>query len=175
MNEPFTNRRNKLKYCRLMKTQDYIDLTTSLVICFGAALFGSLLTAPALPNWYAGLQKPFFNPPNWIFAPVWTTLYFMMGIAFFLVIRERLNQNSRPATRLFISQLGLNVVWSFAFFYLHFPLLAFAVIILLWLAILMTIIEFYKISRPAAWLLIPYLLWVSFAAILNFAVWKINS
>ncbi len=141
-----------------------------LVACFGAAYIGSTATMPSIPTWYAALNKPVFNPPNWIFGPVWSLLYLLMAISLYLV----LGNGFSLAVVIFIVQLLLNIAWSIAFFGYHSPLTAFIIIIALWLAILLTIIKFYKISHLAGWLLIPYLLWVSFASILNLAVVILN-
>ncbi len=158
-----------------MKTKEFVQLGTSIIICLGAGLLGSLFTYGSIPTWYAGLVKPSFNPPNWLFAPVWTALYILMGIAAFLVWRRGLQTKGVKAALLaFLFQLVLNVAWSLIFFGWHAPFFAYLEIIVLWLAIVLTIIYFYRISRPAAWLLIPYLLWVSFASVLNFAIWRLN-
>ncbi len=136
---------------------------------------GSLATFSQINSWYATLVKPSFNPPNWIFGPVWTILYALMGIALYLVWLKGLKKSEgRLALGAFALQLILNVKWSFLFFGLHWPLVAFVEIVLLWLAIVLTIRTFSIISKPAAWFLVPYLLWVSFAAALNFAIWYLN-
>jgi benzodiazapine receptor len=146
-------------------------LIFSILICQLAGFLGSLATTPAIPDWYAKLNKPSFNPPNWIFAPVWTTLFLLMGIALFLILNQKKNKKAKT---IFFIQLILNTLWSFLFFGLHSPLLAFLEIIILWTAILLTMIQFYKLQKWAGILLLPYLLWVSFAAILNFSIWRIN-
>lgn len=140
-----------------------------------AGVIGAAFTSPAIPTWYATLTKPALNPPAWVFGPVWTTLYALMGIAAFLVWREGTQKRSvRVALELFAIQLGLNTLWSILFFGLQNPGAAVVGIIFLWLAILATMISFYKVSKPAAWLLLPYLLWVSFASYLNIALWSLN-
>lgn len=151
-----------------------------LVICIAVvalvAAVGSYFTAPAIPAWYANLAKPPYAPPNWLFGPVWTLLYLMMGIAAFLVWDRGLERrNVRFALVVFAIQLALNSLWSAIFFGLRFPLGAFIEVIILWLAILATIMLFSRISRPAAWLLVPYIFWVSFAAFLNFGIWQANA
>ncbi|MFH1709439.1 MAG: TspO/MBR family protein [bacterium] len=152
-----------------------IKFIVSVATCLIAGMIGSVFTAPSIPAWYAGLQKPAFNPPNWIFAPVWTALFIMMGIAAYLVWdRGSENKNVKIALAAFGGQLFLNVLWSVLFFGLRSPSSAFVDIILLWLAILLTIICFYKVSRPASYLLIPYILWVSFAAVLNLSILLLN-
>ena len=139
-------------------------------------IMGSLFTtADSLGNWYANLNKPAFNPPNWIFGPVWTMLYIMMGISAFLVWRKGLDDKVvRIALACFIVQLILNAIWTPLFFGLHSPLLGLIVITLLLNAIIVTIFAFSKISRPAALLLIPYLAWVSFATVLNASLYLLN-
>jgi tryptophan-rich sensory protein len=130
---------------------------------------------PSIPTWYASLQKPAFNPPNWIFGPVWTTLFIMMGVAAFLVWDKGLeNKKVKISLAIFGLQLLLNVLWSILFFGLQSPLYAFIDIIMLWASILATIIYFYRISAAAAYLLIPYILWVSFASILNLSIVILN-
>lgn len=151
--------------------KNYFKLIASIVICLGAGLLGSVFTTPHIATWYAGLNKPKFNPPNWIFAPVWTTLFVLMGISLYLVW----NKNPKPKTILIFSgQLALNILWSYLFFYLHRPDLAFFELIALWLAILWTIINFRSISKTASYLLLPYILWVAFAGVLNLSIWLLN-
>ena len=158
-----------------MKTGELLQLAISIVVCLCAGLLGSFFTAGSIPTWYAGLQKPSFNPPNWLFAPVWTTLYILMGIAAYLVWRKGWSAPAvKPALLIFAVQLALNVAWSVIFFNFHSPFYAFLEIILLWAAIVLTIIVFFLVSSPAAWLLVPYLLWVSFASVLNFMIWRLN-
>lgn len=152
-----------------------IKFSFSMIICFAAAGLGSLFTFSSIPTWYASLDKPFFNPPNWIFSPVWTLLYFLMGISLYLILLN--GWQDREAKRgiiLFFAQLLLNVAWSFVFFFLHNPAIAFIIIILLWIMIFLSIFQFLKINKLASYLLIPYLLWVSFASILNFSIWQLN-
>ncbi len=162
-------------YDTVMKTIEFVQLAISLVICLGAGFVGSFFTSGAIPTWYAALNKPPFNPPNWVFAPVWTILYILMGIAAFLVWRRGLSgEGVKLALLFFAIQLALNVAWSVLFFGFHSPRSAFFEIVILWLAIALTIVAFFRVSRPAAWLLVPYLLWVSFASVLNFAVWRLN-
>lgn len=135
---------------------------------------GSLATFSQIDTWYTTLAKPAFNPPNWVFGPVWTTLFALMGISLYLVWLRAEKPQFKTALAIFSPQLTLNVLWSFIFFGWHQPGLAFAEILVLWVAIAATISIFYKISRLAAWLMIPYLAWVTFAAILNFAIWQLN-
>jgi tryptophan-rich sensory protein len=150
-------------------------ITGSILLCLAAGIIGGLITAPAIPAWYNGLNKPFFNPPPWIFGPVWTLLYILMGIALFLIWDKKGSGTIKQKSLVcFFIQLFLNAIWSPIFFGLHAPLAAFIVIVFLWIAILMTMTGFRKISKTAFWLLVPYLLWVSFASVLNFAIWQLN-
>lgn len=150
-------------------------LIVSIIICQLAGFIGSVFTTPSISTWYSTLTKPSFNPPNWIFAPVWTTLFLLMGISLFLVWREgKRKPGVRIAIIIFSIQLILNILWSFLFFGLKLPIAGFFEIILLWVAILITILEFYRISILSGILMIPYILWVSFATFLNFTLWKLN-
>jgi len=159
-----------------MKARDIIKLIASIAACQGAGLIGSLFTTAAIPTWYAGLQKPFFTPPNWAFAPAWITLYILMAVAAFLIWRKGLDQKGvRFALIIFLIQLVLNTLWSIVFFGLESPLYGIIVIIALWIAILLTMIKFFKLSTIAGALLTPYIGWVSFAAVLNVAIWMLNS
>ena len=158
-----------------MKFHNFFKLVISILICQSAGIIGSIFTANSIPTWYAELAKPKFNPPNWIFAPVWTTLFVLMGIAAFLVWSKGLGRRDvKMALGIFVTQLVLNTLWSIIFFGLQNPGLAFIEILLLWLVILATIMAFYKISKPAAWLLAPYILWVSFAVYLNYSIWQLS-
>jgi translocator protein len=154
-----------------MAGKKWLGLAGFLVLCFGAAAIGSQF----MPGeWYAQLRKPDWNPPNSVFGPVWTILYAMMAVAGWLVWKERGFDGARAALMLFVGQLALNTAWSWLFFGLERADLAFADIVVLWLAILATIVAFWRINRVAGALLIPYLLWVSFAAALNFTIWRMN-
>lgn len=142
-----------------------------LLLCFVAAAVGALF----MPGeWYAALNKPAWNPPGWIFGPVWTALYAMMAVAAWLVWKRGGLAAQRRPLGLFLTQLALNALWTPLFFGLRQPGVAFAEIILLWLAILATLLAFRPVSRAAAWLLAPYLAWVSFAAVLNATLWRLN-
>ena len=153
-----------------------IKLIVSITICLFAGFLGSFFTIPAIPTWYATLAKPSFAPPNWLFFPVWTTLFVMMGISLYLVWRRGLEgQQVKNALVIFAVQLILNVLWSAAFFGLRSPLSGLIEISILWISIAFTIMIFMKISRTAGLLLIPYIIWVSFAATLNFMIWRLNS
>ncbi len=154
---------------------DIWRLILSIAICQLAGFIGSIFTAAAIPTWYASLNKPSFTPPNWLFSPVWITLYIMMGVSLFLVWRERNDSiHAKPALVTFGAQLVLNVFWSIAFFGLKSPIAGLIVIIALWIAIFATILRFRKVSELASMLLIPYIVWVTFAAILNFALFHLN-
>jgi benzodiazapine receptor len=158
-----------------MGARDIVKLVVSIVACQCAGLIGSLATTPNIPTWYAALEKPFFTPPNWLFAPAWITLYLLMAVAAFLIWRKGLGEEGvRYALILFLVQLVLNALWSVVFFGLHSPLYGMVVIIALWIAILLTIIKFFQLSVAAGSLLLPYILWVSFAAVLNISIWVLN-
>ncbi len=149
----------------------WMVLAGLVLLCFAAAGMGSALTNLSVETWYAALRKPSFNPPNWMFGPVWTALYLMMAIAAWLVWRRA---GWDAALTLFFAQLALNVVWSGLFFGMRSPGAAFAEIVLLWFAILLTTLAFAAVSTAAAALMLPYLAWVAFAAVLNFSIWRLN-
>jgi len=157
-----------------MKIIDILKLIASIILCQLAGFLGSLFTIPAIPTWYKTLNKPFFNPPNWIFSPVWISLFFLMGISLFLVWRRQSHSQFKTALFFFFIQLILNILWSVTFFGLRSPLLGLIDIILLWIAILLTILNFLKVSKIGGLLLVPYLIWVSFATLLNFSLWILN-
>ncbi|MGB3943748.1 MAG: TspO/MBR family protein, partial [Methanothrix sp.] len=140
-----------------------------------AAFIGSIFTAPEISTWYATLVRPSFAPPDWLFGPVWTALYTMMGVSAYLVWREGLaDPRVKVAMAVFAIQLAANVSWSAAFFGLRSPLAGLAVIIVLWALIALNIQKFREVSRTAGLLLIPYILWVTFAMVLNFSIWRLN-
>lgn len=146
-----------------------------LACCIGAGLIGSTFTRGSISSWYSLLQKPAFTPPNWLFAPVWFILYILMGISAFLIWRGGLKQfQIRESLAIFLIQLILNIFWSYAFFGMKSPLIGLIVIVPLWTAILLTIINFYRTSKVAALLLVPYILWVSYATVLNFSIYLMN-
>ena len=148
-----------------------LGLVGWLVACFLAASLGAVF----MPGeWYAALKKPAWNPPAWIFGPVWTALYATMAVAAWLVWKRGGVHAHRRPLALFLTQLVLNAAWTPLFFGLHWPGFAFAEMVALWLAIAATLAAFWPLSRAAAWLLAPYLAWVSFAAALNFALWRLN-
>lgn len=155
-----------------MNKNNLIKLFTSIIICELAGVVGSIFTTPAIGTWFKTLVKPVFAPPNWVFGPVWSILFFLMGISLYLVWSKK--GNKEQALQFFAIQLFLNIAWSFLFFGLRSPYLAFIEIIFLWIAILFTIIKFYKIQKTSAYLLLPYILWVSFAAVLNYSLWILN-
>jgi len=151
-------------------------LSISLLLCLGAGFLGSLFTTPAIDTWYINLDKPIFNPPNWIFAPVWTTLYILMAFALLLIWQKNLKKkNVRFAFWLFIMHLAFNTLWSIIFFGLKNIALAMVDISILWVMVLALIYLFYEIDKRATWLLLPYFLWISFAALLNYCIWILNS
>lgn len=154
---------------------DIIKLLISIAVCQLAGFIGSLFTTPAIPTWYASLNKPSFTPPDWLFSPVWISIYFLMGISLFLVWHIGLKEKKvKIAIAIFAIQLILNSLWSVIFFGSKSILGGFIVIIFLWIAILATIISFFKISKAAGILLMPYILWVSYAAVLNFFLFWLN-
>ena len=150
-------------------------LIISIVVCQLAGVIGSVFTAPSITAWYSGLNKPFFTPPNWLFAPVWITLYLLMGIALFLIWNKGLGRkNVKASINMFAIQLALNIVWSLIFFGIRMPLYAFIEIILLWIAIAATILLFWRIDRRAGAILVPYIVWVTIASALNLFIWILN-
>jgi translocator protein len=175
-----------------------IKFFSSLVICELVGFFGMIFTSPQIEGWYRNLNKPGFNPPNWIFGPVWTIIFVMMGIALYIVWDKKWQpvnkigfENSKkinPLSRkffsgswqkaniilIFIFQLILNILWSFLFFAMHLPNFAFFELIMLWFSIIFMIVNFYRVSKQAALLLIPYIVWVSFAGVLNYFIWILN-
>ena len=152
-----------------------MKLIISIAIPLMVGAIAGFFTNSGVNGWYLVANKPSFNPPNWLFAPVWTALYLMMGIAFYLVWSKDADKAiKKTAIILFSVQLLLNFGWSFIFFYAHQPGWAFIEIIAMWVMILLTIFWFGKISPLAAWLLVPYISWVSFASLLNFYIWKLN-
>ena len=153
------------------RLKSVLALAGWLALCYSAASLGAVF----MPGeWYATLKKPSWNPPGWIFGPVWSALYTMMAVAAWLVWRRGGFARQRRPLTLFLAQLVLNAAWTPLFFGLHWPGVAFAEIVLLWLAIAATLATFRHVNRTAAWLLAPYLAWVSFAAALNFTLWRLN-
>jgi translocator protein len=150
-----------------------IKLILSILLCQSAGIIGSFFTVSAIPTWYATLNKPFFSPPNWLFAPVWTLLYALMGV-FFYILWESKKKRAKSLQRFFLAHLFINALWSVVFFGLKSLFGALLIILVLLSMILYLIIKSGKVSRIAPYLLFPYLFWVSFATILNIAVWLIN-
>jgi translocator protein len=153
------------------RKQSWLAPVVLIVVCFAVAGLGGMATTPSIPNWYAGLAKPSWTPPGWIFGPVWSVLYLSMAVAAWLVWRKG---NAVAPMTLFAVQLLLNAAWSWMFFGLHSPGAAFIDIILLWTTITATTVLFWRRSLVAGLLFVPYLAWVSFAAVLNFAIWRLN-
>ena len=139
-----------------------------------AGFLGSFFTRNSIDSWYKLINKPFFNPPNWIFSPVWTILFIMIGVSFYLVWEKDFGKNKKQTLIVYGMQIGLNFLWSILFFGLRNPLLGLIEIIILWCTILFNILIFHKINKTAGYLLIPYILWVSFATILNLAIFILN-
>jgi len=182
-----------------MKTNNIFKLIASILVCESAGAIGALFTTPSVATWYAGIARPPLSPPNWVFGPVWTLLFALLGVALFLVwksgwrvknpvlagkgrrawnpVSERLwsgDWQKANIIALFSVQYVLNVLWSFLFFGLHLPGLAFFELLALLCSIVYVMVNFYRVSKAAAWLLLPYLLWVTFAGLLNFMIWTLN-
>lgn len=152
----------------------FFKLGLFVIGCEAVGILSSFFTISAIPTWYQALNKPVFNPPNWIFAPVWTLLYLLMGVSIFLVLEKAPKDKGKKLLKLFFIQLTLNFFWTFIFFGLHNTFLAFFEIVLLWISILVLILKFKDYSKFASWLLVPYLLWVSFASLLNLSIFLLN-
>jgi benzodiazapine receptor len=159
-----------------MGKKDLLVLVGFVVLCFVAAGLGALFTTPATKpgGWYSQILKPSWTPPSWLFGPVWTALYLAMAVAAWLVWRQGGWEAQRGALFLFLVQLALNAAWSWLFFGLHSPASGMTGITLLWIAILLTLLAFFRVSPAAGWLMVPYLLWVSYASALNFTIWRLN-
>jgi len=155
--------------------KDLPKLIVSVIGCEVVGFLGTPFTLSAIPTWYATLNKPFFAPPNWIFGPVWTLLYLLMGVAFYQIWKQGWNKKMvRTAGVYFLAQLTLNFIWSPIFFGLRAPLLGLIVIVMMWTLIVITMKKLYPLSKLAFYLLVPYLLWVSFATLLNGALVVLN-
>jgi translocator protein len=147
----------------------------AIITVAAASVIGQLATYPNLAPWYAGLVKPSFNPPNWVFAPVWTTLYVLMAFAVWRILRlPETTAARRLALTLFFAQLALNAAWSWMFFGAHSPLLGAVNIVPQLLVILATVVAFHRVDRIATWCLVPLVAWVAFATVLNIAIWQLN-
>jgi len=181
-----------------MKYNDIIKLLACIIFCELAGAIGSIFTAPQIGQWYSTLNKPSFNPPNWIFGPVWTTIFVLMGISLYLVWKKNFAMHNKiecqcPCSKIsvckiiftepikkgyvvsvFMAQLVLNILWSVLFFGMQSPGLALLDLVILWLMILVNIAFFYRISKISALLLLPYILWVTFAGVLNYFLWMLN-
>ncbi len=158
----------------LSRARQIIGIVIAILVCFSAAGLGGMATTAGLKDWYPALEKPAWNPPDWIFGPVWTVLYLMMAISVWMIWRQVGFERGKKPLLIFAVQLVLNTFWSLLFFGMRQPGWAFAEIILLWLAIGLTIALFAKHSKPAAILMMPYWMWVSFAAVLNYTIWSMN-
>jgi tryptophan-rich sensory protein len=154
-------------------------LVLSLFAVFAVAALGGLATASGTASWYATIAKPSFNPPSWVFGPVWTLLYILMAVAAYLLWSAPIRPEAAPIRRwaliAYAVQLLLNLAWSPAFFALQSPFAGVLVIVPLWISILVTLLLAWRVRRSAAMLLLPYLAWVSFAALLNMAIWRLNA
>lgn len=157
-----------------MHAQRWLVLLVFIGLAFAAAGIGGAATRGSVGTWYSTLAKPAWNPPAWVFGPVWSTLYLLMSVAAWRVWRHVENPGRRPALAWYFGQLGLNALWSWLFFGLRSPGLAFAEVLVLWAALVVVLVKFARIDRPAALLWTPYLAWTSFAATLNGAVWWLN-
>lgn len=157
-----------------MDFKDIVRLVISVGVCLLAGVIGSVFTISSIPTWYAALNKPFFSPPDWLFGPVWTILYILMGLALYLIWRAPKDKKTNEALILFGAQLFVNVIWSIIFFGFQSTIGGMLAIVILLLLILLTTFQFYKIDKRAAYLMVPYLLWVSFASVLNIAVYLLN-
>jgi translocator protein len=158
-----------------MKNITWLKLIGFILVSELAGILGSFFTIESIPNWYATLQKPSFNPPNWVFGPVWTTLYFLIGLAAYLVWEKKGHLGRNTAMKLFWAQLAANALWTPLFFGAKELGLAFAEIVVMWILILLTMAWFWRVRKLAAVLLLPYLLWVTFASVLNYHLWQLNT
>lgn len=149
-------------------------LLLCIAVPLGLGAWAGIVTSTNIPTWFETLNAPSFRPPNWLFAPVWTTLYILMGISFFLILQSKTKLPKRNAIIISIVQLSLNTLWSFLFFYFHQLGIALVEIIMIWLSIILMIRSYYPINKAAALLQMPYLAWVSFASILNAAYFFLN-
>ena len=157
------------------RAKQAIGLIVFIVVCLGAGGLGAIATTPEIDGWYKTITKPTWNPPDYVFGPVWTTLFITMAIAGWLVWKPAGFKAVMVPLSLFGIQLVLNVAWSWVFFGLHQPGWAVIEIIVLWAVILATTVTFFRSSKVAGWLMVPYLAWVSFASVLNFVIWRLNA
>jgi tryptophan-rich sensory protein len=156
------------------RARDLLGLAAFVALCFGAAALGGLVTAQSVTSWYPTLNKPAFNPPDWVFGPAWTLLYLTIAVAGWRVWRASRTAGVRPEMTVYGVQLILNVAWSFIFFGARSIGLALVEIVLLLMVIVINLVMFWRVDRVAGWLLVPYTAWVSFASVLNFALWRLN-
>ncbi|RPH32041.1 MAG: tryptophan-rich sensory protein [Bacteroidales bacterium] len=157
-----------------MKKSLILKFVISLLLPLSLGAIAGMFTAQAVPEWYATLNQPSFNPPNWVFGPVWTMLYLILGFSFFLIWKQERSKLRNKAILIFLVQMVLNFGWSFLFFYYHLIGFALFEIIILWASIIGMIVMFYKIKPLAAYLNVPYFLWVTFATILNAGYYFLN-
>ena len=154
--------------------KNFATLTGCILLTLLIGGVSGFLTVGGVANWYATLHKPFFNPPNYLFGPVWTLLYLLMGVSYYMILKQPASAARRKAILIFYAQLALNFFWSIIFFNLHFIGSALADIILMWLMILLMIVSFYPLNKAASLIQLPYLAWVSFATALNVAILYLN-
>ncbi len=157
-----------------MKKNNFLKVVISIILPLLVGFFGSFFTRAGISPWYETLKKPLLNPPGFVFGPVWTVLYILMGVAFYLVWKKEKEKNVTLPLFVYGAQLILNFLWSFFFFGIQSPETAFVIILLLWILILFNMILFYRIQKRAGYLFLPYLLWVSFATYLNYSLWILN-
>ena len=157
-----------------MNKSQIFKLIASIILPLALGAIAGMFTSQSVPEWYATLNRPSFNPPNWIFGPVWTTLYMLMGISLFLIWKQDASKERNLAILVFLLQLLLNFGWSFIFFYFNMIGFALIEIILLWISIVIMLVLFYKIKPMASYINIPYLLWVTFATVLNGSYYFLN-
>lgn len=160
---------------KLFDIRSAFIISIAFAIVFAAAAIGNMATMPSIPTWYAGLNKPFFNPPNWIFGPVWSLLYTLLAISFYRILRvAKTNPDKKRAVIAFAIQMALNPLWSIVFFYLHAPAYALIIVVMLEISVLVMIGAFLRVDRLAAHLQWPYAAWVAFASLLNAAIVVLN-
>jgi len=159
----------------MSKSQQILGLIFLLAICLGVGVLGAIATTPEIDGWYRTLQKPSWNPPDWIFGPVWSTLYVLMAVAAWLVWRRGGFKAAKLPLVLFGLQLVLNTAWSWIFFHFHQPGWAFVELIGLWVTVAAVTVAFFRVNKTAGFLLIPYLAWITFAGVLNLTIWRMNS
>jgi tryptophan-rich sensory protein len=157
-----------------VKLSQLLKLLLSILLPLSLGAIAGMFTSQSVPEWYATLNRPSFNPPNWIFGPVWSALYILMGISFFLIWKQEASKERKRAMLIFFFQLALNFAWSFIFFYFNRIGFALVEIVLLWISIVIMLVWFYKVKPLASYINIPYLLWVTFATVLNAAYYFLN-